>query len=156
MTDNEKLAKKAKHLTTTAKVPHSFEYVHDEIGFNYRMPNLNAALIVAQLEQLDNFIDSKRNLAQKYDQFFQEVEDVYFIKEPSFSSSNYWLQAVILKDSKKRDEFLNFTNNNGVMSRPIWKLMNELDMFKSAQFSDLSNAKYLEERVVNIPSSVIV
>lgn len=156
VTDDENLAKRAKHLTTTAKVPHMYEYVHDEIGYNYRMPNLNAALLVAQLEQLDNFISSKRKLAKKYDEFFLSNEDITFVKEPKNSKSNYWLQAVILNDIKNRDEFLEYTNKNGVMTRPIWKLMNELEMFKDAQCTKLDNAKYLEERVINISSSVIV
>ena len=156
VTDDENLAKRAKHLTTTAKVPHMYEYVHDEIGYNYRMPNLNAALLVAQLEQLDNFISSKRKLAKKYDEFFLSNEDITFVKEPKNSKSNYWLQAVIVNDIKNRDEFLEYTNKNGVMTRPIWKLMNELEMFKDAQCTKLDNAKYLEERVINISSSVIV
>ncbi|BFU76858.1 LegC family aminotransferase [Arcobacter sp. 15-2] len=156
VTDDETLAKKAKHLTTTAKVPHPFEYVHDEIGFNYRMPNLNAALLVAQLEQLDKFVENKKELALKYDDFFKTIDDIDFINQPQNSSSNYWLQAVVLKDVKTRDEFLEFTNKNGMMTRPIWKLMNELEMFENCQSSDLKNAKYLEERVVNIPSSVIL
>lgn len=154
VTDDEKLAKRAKHLTTTAKIPHPFEYVHDEIGYNYRMPNLNAALLVAQLEQLDKFCENKKELALKYDEFFKDIDGIDFINQPENSRSNYWLQAVILKDVKTRDEFLNFTNKNGVMTRPIWKLMNELEMFKACQSSDLTNARYLEERVVNIPSSV--
>jgi len=154
VTDDEALAKRAKYLTTTAKVPHKWEYVHDEIGFNYRMPNLNAALLVAQLEKLEYFLHSKRELALKYEEFFSSSDDMKFIKEPKDSQSNYWLQAIILKDVKKRNEFLEFTNKNGVMTRPIWKLMNELEMFKSCQVSDLRNSKYLEERVVNIPSSV--
>jgi len=155
VTDDEKLAKKAKHLTTTAKVPHPYEYVHDEIGYNYRMPNLNAALLVAQLEQLDAFLASKRALATKYKEFFV-TKDIDFISEPKESQSNYWLQAVLVNDKEQRDTFLEFTNNNGVMSRPIWRLMNELEMFQECQKTDLKNAKYLEERVVNIPSSVIV
>ncbi len=156
VTDDVEIAKRAKHLTTTAKVPHKFEYVHDEIGFNYRMPNLNAALLVAQLEQLDTFIKSKRDLALKYDEFFKDIDGIDFIIEPYNSSSNYWLQAVILKDVKTRDDFLDFTNKNGVMTRPIWKLMNELKMFKNCQSSDLTNSKICEERIVNIPSSVRV
>lgn len=156
ITDDEKLAKRAKHLTTTAKIPHPFEYVHDEIGYNYRMPNLNAALLVAQLEQLDKFCKSKKELALKYDKFFKNIDDIDFIKQPEKSSSNYWLQAVILKDVKTRDEFLKFTNKNGVMTRPIWKLMNELEMFKDCQSSDLTNSKICEEKIVNIPSSVIL
>jgi len=156
VTDDEILAKRAKYLTTTAKVPHKWEYVHDEIAYNYRMPNLNAALLVAQLEQLDGFIKSKRELAFQYTEFFKDDTNIDFVKEPKDSKSNYWLQAVIVKDVKKRDEFLDYTNKNGIMTRPIWKLMNELDMFKDCQCTDLTNAKYLEQRVVNITSSVVV
>ena len=156
VTDNENLAKKAKYLTTTAKIPHPFEYVHDEIGYNYRMPNLNAALLVAQLEQLDGFIKNKRDLAIKYEEFFKTNDDIDFIKEPNNSKSNYWLQAVIVKDVKNRDEFLKYTNKNAVMTRPIWKLMNELEMFKDAQCGSLENSKYLEQRVINISSSVVL
>jgi aminotransferase in exopolysaccharide biosynthesis len=155
VTDDKILAKRAKHLTTTAKVPHHFEYVHDEIGYNYRMPNLNAALLVAQLEQLDTFLKSKRELAQNYKEFFSNA-DIKFIEEPKDSKSNYWLQSILLKDKKQRDQFLEFSNKNGVMTRPIWRLMNELEMFKSCQCSALKNSKYLEDRVVNIPSSVIL
>ncbi|MDX9902135.1 MAG: LegC family aminotransferase [Aliarcobacter sp.] len=155
VTDDEVLAKRAKHITTTAKIPHPFEYVHDEIGYNYRLPNINAALLVAQLEQLNSFIEAKRNLSLKYKEFFLN-NDVNFIEEPKNSKSNYWLQAVLLNDKKQRDEFLEFTNKNGVMTRPIWKLMNELEMFRDCQKADLENSKYLEERVVNIPSSVIL
>jgi perosamine synthetase len=153
VTDNEKLAKRAKHITTTAKLPHPFEYVHDEIGYNYRLPNLNAALLVAQLESLGEFLESKRDLANNYANFFKDIE-IEFIKDPKDSKSNYWLQAVLLKDKKQRDEFLEFTNKNAVMTRPIWRLMNECDMFKDCQCTSLVNAKYLEQRVVNIPSSV--
>ena len=153
VTDDEVLAKRAKHITTTAKIPHPYEYVHDEIGYNYRLPNINAALLVAQLEQLEKFLVSKRELAKIYKEFFLQ-NSIKFIEEPENSKSNYWLQAVLLEDVKQRDEFLEFTNKNGVMTRPIWKLMNELEMFKDCQKTDLKNAKYLEERVVNIPSSV--
>ncbi|HIP55898.1 MAG TPA: LegC family aminotransferase [Arcobacter sp.] len=156
VTDDENLAKKAKYLTTTAKIPHKWEYVHDEIGYNYRMPNLNAALIVAQLEQLENFIKNKRDLASKYDKFFKDNDKIDFIKEPTNSSSNYWLQAVIVKDLENREEFLDYTNKNGIMTRPIWKLMNELDMFKDCQCGSLENSKYLEDRVINISSSVVL
>ena len=155
VTDDEVLAKRAKHITTTAKIPHPYEYVHDQIAYNYRLPNINAALLVAQLEQLDGFLKSKRELALKYKEFFSK-EDINFIEELKDSRTNYWLQAVLLKDKNQRDEFLEFTNKNGVMTRPIWKLMNELEMFKDCQKTDLKNAKYLEERVVNIPSSVIL
>jgi aminotransferase in exopolysaccharide biosynthesis len=153
VTDDEALAKRAKHITTTAKIPHPYEYVHDETGYNYRLPNINAALLVAQLEQLENFLSSKRDLAIQYKDFFAN-ENITFIEEPKECKSNYWLQAVLLNDVNQRNEFLDFTNKNGVMSRPIWKLMNELEMFKDCQSADLKNAKYLEERVVNIPSSV--
>ncbi|MFW3345763.1 LegC family aminotransferase [Aliarcobacter butzleri] len=153
VTDDESLAKRAKHITTTAKIPHPYEYVHDEIGYNYRLPNINAALLVAQLEQLEKFLASKRELAKIYEEFFT-TNNINFITEPKDSKSNYWLQVVLLENVKQRDEFLEFTNKNGVMTRPIWKLMNELEMFKDCQKADLKNAKYLEERVVNIPSSV--
>ena len=155
VTDDEVLAKRAKHITTTAKIPHPYEYVHDQIAYNYRLPNINAALLVAQLEQLDGFLKSKRELALKYKEFFSK-EDITFIEELKDSKANYWLQAILLKDKNQRDEFLEFTNKNGVMTRPIWKLMNELEMFKDCQKDDLKNSKYLEERVVNIPSSVIL
>ncbi|MFX4235826.1 LegC family aminotransferase [Aliarcobacter butzleri] len=155
VTDDEGLAKRAKHITTTAKIPHPYEYVHNEIGYNYRLPNINAALLVAQLEQLEKFLVSKRELAKIYDEFFSS-NSIKFIKESENSKSNYWLQAVLLNDINQRNEFLEFTNKNGVMTRPIWKLMNELEMFKYCQKDDLKNAKYLEERVVNIPSSVIL
>ena len=156
VTDDEVLAKRAKHLTTTAKVPHPYEYTHDEIAYNYRMPNLNAALLVAQLEQLSSFIKSKKELAFKYEVFFEENEEIKFVKEPGNAKSNYWLQAIVLKDLAARDAFLDYTNKNGIMTRPIWRLMNELEMFKEAQCTNLDNSKYLEQRVVNISSSVIV
>ena len=156
VTDDETLAKRAKHLTTTAKVPHPYEYTHDEIGYNYRMPNLNAALLVAQLEQLSTFIESKKELASQYEEFFQENEEIKFVKEPTNARSNYWLQAIILKDITARDAFLDYTNKNGIMTRPIWRLMNKLEMFKSSQCGSLENSKYLEQRVVNISSSVII
>lgn len=154
ITDNEELAKRAKHLTTTAKIPHTFAYDHDSIGYNYRMPNLNAALLVAQMEQLESFCTNKRETAKIYENFFKEVDDIDLITEPLECKSNYWLQTLLFHDKKKKKEFLEFTNKNGVMTRPIWKLMNELDMFKSSQCGSLENAKYLEQRVVNIPSSV--
>lgn len=154
VTDDEKLAKIGKHLTTTAKVPHKWEYVHDEIGYNYRMPNLNASILVAQLENLNIFLENKRELSKIYSQFFKTVENIEFLKEPKNSKSNYWLNTILLKDKERREEFLEFTNNRGVMTRPIWRLMSELEMFKNCQKDDLKNAKYLEERVVNIPSSV--
>ena len=154
ITNDKELAKRAKHLTTTAKVPHKWEYTHDMVGYNYRMPNLNAALIVAQLEQLENFLNHKRNLANRYAEFFN-LNTIKFIVEPKNSKSNYWLNAVILKDEKQRDLFLEETNSKGVMTRPIWTLMSKLQMFKDAQCGNLKNSEWLECRVVNIPSSVI-
>ncbi|MEI7676512.1 MAG: LegC family aminotransferase [Bacteroidales bacterium] len=143
----------AKHLTTQAKVPHRWEFAHDEIGYNYRMPNLNAALGCAQMEQLPLFLEKKKVLAALYQQFF-EKQNIRFVSAPAHSDSNYWLNAVILKDVEERDAFLNATNDNGVMTRPIWRLMNRLPMFANCQTDDLENSVWLEERVVNIPSSV--
>jgi perosamine synthetase len=120
VTDDEVIAKRAKHITTTAKIPHPYEYVHDEIGYNYRLPNINAALLVAQLEQLKGFLEAKRNLSLKYKEFFSS-NNINFIEEPKNSKSNYWLQAVLLNDKKQRDEFLEFTNKNGVMSKNRFK-----------------------------------
>jgi aminotransferase in exopolysaccharide biosynthesis len=153
ITSDEVLSKKAKHLTTTAKTPHKWDFNHDMIGYNYRMPNLNAALLVAQLEKLNNFIINKRNLADKYETFFKGT-GFNFFKEIKNSKSNYWLNCILLKDKTQRDQFLEETNLNGVMTRPIWKLMNKLSMFKDAQCDDLKNSEWLDERVVNIPSSV--
>ena len=155
VTSDKALAKKAKHLTTTAKVPHKWNFTHDMVGYNYRMPNLNAALLVAQLENLDNFISSKRKLANVYETFFNSTNYI-FVKESADSKSNYWLNSIILKNKQQRDKFLDETNSNGVMTRPIWTLMNKLPMFEHAQCGDLKNSEWLEDRVVNIPSSVIL
>jgi len=155
VTNDKALVKKAKHLTTTAKVTHKWNFNHDMIGYNYRMPNLNAALLVAQLENLDNFISSKRKLSSMYEAFFSGI-DCNFVKEPMDSKSNYWLNSIILENKQQRDKFLDETNSNGVMTRPIWTLMNKLPMFEHAQCGDLKNSEWLEDRVVNIPSSVIL
>jgi len=155
VTDDEELAKRAKHITTTAKVPHPYEYIHDEIGYNYRLTNLSASLGVAQMENLELFIRKQRELADKYKEFFKDL-DLDFITEPKDSKSNYWLNGVILKDIETRDKFLKYTNDNGVMTRSIWRLMNKLEMFKDAQCGDLSNALWLEDRVVNISSSIVL
>jgi aminotransferase in exopolysaccharide biosynthesis len=156
LTDDETLAKKAKHITTTGKVPHSWEFNHDVIAYNYRLSNLAAALGCGQIENLEFFVAEKRKLATKYEAFFANENEVTFVKEPPHSRSNYWLQAVILPDRSARDTFLEYTNRNGVMTRPIWTLMNKLDMYKNCQTDDLSNASWLEDRVVNIPSSVFI
>ena len=152
ITNEKVLAKKAKHLTTTAKVPHKWDFNHDMVGYNYRMPNLNAALLVAQLEKLNDFITNKRNLANKYEAFFKSMNYDFF-KELKDSKSNYWLNSIMLKDKNQRDKFLEETNSKGVMTRPIWTLMNNLPMFKDAQCDHLKNSNWLDERVVNIPSS---
>lgn len=153
VTNDDILAKRAKHITTTAKIPHMYEYVHNEVAYNYRLPNINAALLVAQLEQIDKFLESKRELAKIYKDFFSRT-NIKFVEETKDSRSNYWLQTIIFDNLKQRDEFLEFSNRNGVMTRPIWKLMNELEMYKNCQNLNLKNSKYLEQRVVNIPSSV--
>lgn len=155
VTNDEALAKKARHITTTAKVPHQYEYVHDMTGYNYRLPNLNAALACAQLEQLNTFVENKRELAIYYQRFFESL-NVTFLHEPEHARSNYWLNTIILPDLSTRDEFLKATNNKGVMTRPIWRLMNKLEMYKDCRTDTLENALWLEDRVVNIPSSVRV
>lgn len=155
ITDDEALAKKAKYITTTAKVPHRWDYEHDMVAYNYRLPNLNSALGCAQMETLPEFLERKRALAKTYQTFFEE-KTIDFIAEPQDSISNYWLNAVVLNDLEMRNNFLEETNNNGVMTRPIWKLMNSLPMFSQAQAGNLENSKWLEDRIVNIPSSVIV
>lgn len=147
------LGERAKHLTTTAKKPHPYEYIHDEVGYNYRLPNLNAALGCAQLEQLEAFIEAKRALAAAY-QDALSVTNLAFVSEPEDCRSNYWLNAVICEDKAHRDAFLETTNQQGVMTRPIWALMNHLSMYQNCRRGDLSNAVWLEERVVNLPSSV--
>lgn len=151
---NEILGAKAKHLTTTAKRPHPYEYVHDEVGFNYRLPNINAALGCAQLEQLESFIASKRELAARYENFFKS-SDLQFFTEPENCRSNYWLNAVICEDLTQRDALLKTTNDSGVMTRPIWALMNHLPIYSDCRKGSLENSEWLEERVVNLPSSVV-
>ena len=153
VTNDETLAKLGKHLTTTAKVPHKWEYAHDYTGYNYRLPNLNAALACAQLEQLSNFIRNKRDLAALYREHLQGSQALEFIDEPSNSKSNFWLNAVCLPDLESRNAFLDYTNSRGVMTRPCWQLMNRLPMYKSAFTGDLPNCEWLEARIVNIPSS---
>ncbi len=155
LTDDKSLASRAKYLTTTAKVSHQWEYTHDIIGYNYRMPNLNAALLVAQLENVSKFLLSKRELAETYKSYFQNSE-ITFQLEPKNSKSNYWLNAIFLNNKAERDDFLKETNANGLLTRPIWALMNKLSMFQNAQCGNLENAIWLEERTVNIPSSVRV
>jgi len=153
ITDDPELASRAKHITTTAKVPHPYEFVHDEVGYNYRMPNLNAALGCAQMERLDEFLTTKAELADQWGAFFDK-KNVFFVKAIDGNKANHWLNAVILESRKDRDEFLKLTNENNVMTRPIWTLMSRLPMFKDCQTDGLKNSLWLEDRVVNIPSSV--
>lgn len=152
---DEELGKFAKHITTQAKVPHRWAFVHDHIGYNYRMPNINAALGCAQLECIDKFIESKRNTTQSYIDFFaNEPYGIKFMKEPENTRSNYWLNAILLPDRKAQQAFLEYTNDNGVMTRPVWELMNRLVMFENCQTDGLENTQWLADRIVNIPSSV--
>ena len=143
----------AKHLTTTAKVAHQYEYVHDEVGYNYRMPNLNAALGVAQMERIDEFISAKRNLANSYAKFFLGTEFT-FVFEPEHCRANYWLNAVICEDEAARDNALAETNKFGVMTRPLWRLLSNLPMYKHCMRGSLKNSEWLEKTVLNIPSGV--
>lgn len=154
VTDNEAIAKLAKHLTTQAKMPHAWEFNHDHIGYNYRMPNLNAALACAQLEQLSIFVENKRELAEKYRSFFEGIEGIDFVTEGKDSKANYWLNVLLLENKEERDSFLAEVNSNGVMARPAWTLMHKLPMFKDCLLGDLSVSEWVEERLVNIPSSV--
>ena len=151
---DETLGNYAKHLTTQAKVPHRWEFVHDHIGYNYRMPNINAALGCAQLEEIDHILANKRETAEKYKQFFSDKENIQFFTEPEGSKSNYWLNAVLLNDKEEQLKFLEYTNDHAVMTRPIWELMNRLPMFKDCETDGLQNTVWFADRVVNIPSSV--
>ncbi len=153
VTSDEHLSKSAKHLTTTAKVPHPYEFTHDQIGYNYRLPNLNAALGCAQMEKLEVMLRIKSEIANSYRQFCSEHK-VHFVDAPAGTQPNFWLNAIQLESREQRDEFLNYTNANGVMTRPIWRLMSSLEMFKHCQHDGLENSRWLEERVVNLPSSV--
>jgi aminotransferase in exopolysaccharide biosynthesis len=150
---NKELGDRAKHLTTTAKQPHPYEYVHDEVGYNYRLPNLNAALGCAQLEQLETFISAKRELADCYATHLKG-SDLQFFTEPTNCRSNYWLNALVCENKQERDALLKATNDGSVMTRPIWALMNHLPMYASSRKGDLTQAEWLEARVVNLPSSV--
>jgi aminotransferase in exopolysaccharide biosynthesis len=153
VTNDVEMGVKAKHLTTTAKIPHPYEYVHDEIGYNFRMPNINAALACAQLEQLEFFIQNKRALAIEYDSYFKS-KGINFRTELPNTKSNYWLMCLELENKKERDCFLKDTNEKGVMTRPIWQLIYKSSLYSKFQKDSQINAMYLEDRIVNIPSSV--
>ncbi|MFD1802486.1 LegC family aminotransferase [Mixta tenebrionis] len=151
---DKELGKRAKHITTTAKIPHPYEFYHDEPGFNYRMPNINAALGCAQLERIDDFLSKKRNLAKHYELFF-ENSCFKFFKEAEYAESNYWLNAIICEEPKMRDELLIKLNKAEIMARPVWKLMHRLPMYSKALRDDLKYSEYIESRLVNLPSSPI-
>ena len=153
LTNDEELAKKAKHLTTTAKIPHPYEFVHDMVGYNYRLPNLNAALGCAQMETMPKMLAVKQEIADGYRRYCAQA-GWNFIDAPPGTQPNFWLNAILLDDVSERDDFLTYMNAKGVMTRPIWRLMSSLEMFKHCQHDGLENSKWLEERVVNLPSSV--
>jgi dTDP-4-amino-4,6-dideoxygalactose transaminase len=153
VTDDDDLAQWIRHITTTAKLPHAWEYTHDEVAFNYRMPNLNAALGCAQLEQLPDFLASHRATAMAYKAFFSGRNDAGFIDEPDGCQSNFWLNGILLGSREERDAFLEATNGAQVMTRPIWRLMNKLPMYADCQNDGLEEAEWLEDRVVNLPST---
>jgi perosamine synthetase len=155
LTNDAALGQRAKHLTTTARVPHRWSFLHDEVGYNYRLPNLNAALGCAQLEQLPSFVGRKRALAERYATAFEGVTGVEFLREPAHTRSNYWLNAIVLapEQADKRDALLAALNDAGYMSRPLWTLMHHLPMYAACPRAPLPVAESLETRVVNLPSS---
>lgn len=152
VTNDKSLGRLAKHLSTTAKKAHPYEFDHDQVGYNYRMPNLNAALACAQLEQLEKFLLNKRQLAGEYETFFAQKE-IFFVKERSGTTANYWLNAILFPDARAKEAFLKYSNEKKVMTRPAWKLMNKLSMYSGSLSGLLPNATWLEERLINIPSS---
>jgi aminotransferase in exopolysaccharide biosynthesis len=154
LTDDEVLAKQAKHLTTTSKLPHAWKFEHDQVGYNYRLPNLNAALGLAQLEQLPNFVERKRQLASLYRDWAQ-TNGEQVVVEPQGTQANYWLNALLLNDLAQRDAFLEYSNAQGVMTRPLWALMPDLPMYRHCQTDGLSRSRWLAERLVNVPSGVV-
>jgi len=155
LTNDDSLADTAKHLTTTARVPHRWDISHDMVGYNYRLPNINAAIGCAQMEQLPEFVRGKRELADKYRTAFHDLEGLRFFSEPDFARSNYWLNVLLLeeKHARERDKLLEITNNNGIMTRPAWRLMHRLPMFRESPSMELPVAENLESRLINIPSS---
>ena len=153
ITNDDHLAAKARHLSTTAKVPHRWEFSHDEIGYNYRLNNVSASIGVAQMEKLDIYLENKQRTAAEYSRYCQD-NGIDFVLGLGESKANNWLNTIILRDKAKRDEFLSYTNDHGVMTRPIWRRMDKLEMFKHCQHDGLTNSIWLEERVVNLPSSV--
>lgn len=155
LTTDENLRKEAKHLSTTAKVPHPWDFHHDEVGYNYRMPNINAAIGCAQIEQLETFLEKKRSLAARYKKHFQDMIQVRFVTEPPYAKSNYWLNAIMLEENAQssRDSILDLCHKEGILARPAWNLLHELPMFSGAPRMDMTTAKSLQKRLINIPSS---
>ncbi len=153
VTDNQDIAEAAKHISTTSKANHPFEFFHDQTGFNYRMPNLNAALGCAQLEKLDAFLDQKKKVHDIWKDFFNK-NDIEYVTPIKNAKANFWLNTIIFSSEEEKDFFIKTTNNQGVMTRPVWTLMNKLPMHKNYQTDNLKNSKWLEKRVVNISSSV--
>lgn len=154
LTNDDNIADHAKHLTTTAKIPHAWKYDHDEIGFNYRMPNINAALGCAQIEQLNEFIDFKRTLTCKYESLFEGIKGIKLFKELPNSRSNYWLQTLIIDEQcYELNSVLETLNKKGIMARPVWTPMHQLNLYKDCPRSDMSCTEHLAKKIVNIPSS---
>lgn len=156
VTNSDDFAKKIRHMGTTAKLANTLQHVHDMVGYNYRMPNLNAALLTGQLENLDIFIERKRNLAYSYETFFSNFTEVQFVKEPANCSSNYWLNAILVEDQATRDKLLNDLNLLNISCRPMWQLLHRLPMFKNCIRGNLSVSEYLESCLINLPSSAIL
>jgi aminotransferase in exopolysaccharide biosynthesis len=154
LTDDSVLAEQVKHLTTVAKIPHAWKFEHDEIGYNFRMPNINAALACAQLEQLDHFLEAKRALSMEYQEFFSGFEDVTYVNEPEGVVSNYWLNSILFNETAEKEAFLTFTNERGIMTRPVWELLSALRMYKTCPSYGLDNSKWISERLVSLPSTV--
>lgn len=150
----QELGARTKHVTTTAKAPHPYEFFHDEPGFNYRMPNINAALGCAQMEVIEQYLQQKRQLAESYNHFFKGT-DFKFVTEPDYAQSNYWLNAVICPNRESREEVLSSTNDSGVMTRPIWQLMHNLPMFENAIRGDLTYSEFIEKHLINLPSTPV-
>jgi aminotransferase in exopolysaccharide biosynthesis len=155
ITDDESIANRVRYISTTAKRPHRWEFYHDEVGYNLRMPSLNAAVGLAQLEYLDTILSNKRETSQLYKQYFASI-GTPFVTEPPEAKSNYWLNAILFNDRVERDTFLEYSNDNGVQTRPAWTLLHKLPPYQHCQHTETPNAEYIEDRLVNIPSSVRV
>lgn len=153
LTNDSELAKRARHLTTTAKIPHQWSYEHDEIGYNYRMPNINAALGVAQLETLDELIRKKRQLHSLYHSFVSSIPGIELVTEMEYAQSNYWLQTIRLNDVNVIEDWLLELNEAGIMSRPVWTPLHELPMYRDCPKDDLSQTEKLKKVLINVPSS---